>query len=705
MALWVLVQGAQGHRVQRRPDGRVLICRLGDGLVGDQVGAGTAGGVVFGCGDQELARRVQRVGMPSGGEHALAEDQVDVAALADAEAHAHVHLRAERALAHRLLGRPLGGRNEGHRDSPAAPGDVRSYDPTTSRRHAELALAPNGVQVRDLGSSNGTFLNGSRITEATGVDGDVVAFGKVAFHVREVTPPGARPAVETPSFGAAPLGATIMRPVPVAETPLATGQGAGGAAPLAVEGASLEERRARRLAVLLDISKELSRQQDVDNLLHKVVDITFQVMNVDRVSILMAEPGSDELIPRVSHNRLADEAVSGGSRHVPRSIARKAVEERLAILTDNAATDERFKGKSIVMQSVRSAMCAPLMGHDAKVLGIIYVDNLTATHSFGDEDLEFLIAFSGIASVSIENSQLTDRIRREAVVLSNFQRYFAPNVAAQIASEEGSVKLGSGEKKPVFIFFSDIRGFTTISEGMDPRELSLLMNEFLTPLSRVVYQHHGKVDKYMGDCIMAFWGAPLPDSEHAKHAILAGLQMQQALQQLQPHFRERGWPEIHIGVGINTGKVSVGNMGSEVRVAYTVMGDAVNLASRLEGITKQYGVGIIVGESTRETVPDFVYRELDHVRVKGKDKPVAIYEPLGLSGKVDKAVLEELKLFHHALRLYRKQDWEQAELQFYNLQRMAPESKLYQVYAERIGYFRKHPPAADWDGVFVFETK
>jgi adenylate cyclase len=209
----------------------------------------------------------------------------------------------------------------------------------------------------------------------------------------------------------------------------------------------------------------------------------------------------------------------------------------------------------------------------------------------------------------------------------------------------------------------------------------------------------------MGDCIMAFWGAPLPDERHAYHAILAGLEMQRTLSELQPHFKERGWPEIHVGVGINTGRVSVGNMGSELRVAYTVMGDAVNLASRLEGITKQYGVGIIVGENTREAVPDLVYRELDLVRVKGKDQPIKIYEPLAPQGQVAQAVLDELKLFQQALRAYRKQEWDQAELDLFNLQRMSPHTILYGVYAERVAYFRNHPPGENWDGVFVFQTK
>ncbi|MBK9160849.1 MAG: adenylate/guanylate cyclase domain-containing protein [Nitrosomonadales bacterium] len=286
-----------------------------------------------------------------------------------------------------------------------------------------------------------------------------------------------------------------------------------------------------------------------------------------------------------------------------------------------------------------------------------------------------------------------------------FGKYVPAELVDEMSKHPEQVVSMEGESREMTILFSDVRGFTTISEGLDPKELSQLMNEFLTPLSRVISKYHGKVDKYMGDCIMAFWGAPNPLPDHARNAILAGLEMQSTLAALQPHFKERGWPEIHVGVGINSGRVSVGNMGSEVRVAYTVMGDEVNLASRLEGITKQYAVGIIVGENTRNAVTDFVYRELDHVRVKGKDKPVAIYEPIGLAGEVGKDLLDEIKLFHEVRRLYRKQDWDQVELQLMNLQRMSPDTGLYKIYAERAAYFRKHPPAADWDGVYVFETK
>jgi adenylate cyclase len=294
--------------------------------------------------------------------------------------------------------------------------------------------------------------------------------------------------------------------------------------------------------------------------------------------------------------------------------------------------------------------------------------------------------------------------RTKRQITNLFGQYVPSELVEEMSQNPSSVSM-EGESREMTILFSDVRGFTTISEGLSPKELTLLMNEFLTPLSRIVYKHRGTIDKYMGDCIMAFWGAPLPDVHHARNAIIAGLEMLSTLETLQPHFKARGWPEIHIGVGLNTGRVSVGNMGSEVRVAYTVMGDEVNLASRLEGITKQYGVGIIVGENTKDLVTDFVYRNLDDVRVKGKDKPVTIYEPIGLMSEVSQILKDEVELFHEVRRLYAAQDWDGADLRLKRLRNMSHDTKLYGIYSKRIAYFRTNPPTTDWDGVYVFQTK
>ena len=197
----------------------------------------------------------------------------------------------------------------------------------------------------------------------------------------------------------------------------------------------------------------------------------------------------------------------------------------------------------------------------------------------------------------------------------------------------------------------------------------------------------------------------MSDAQHARNAVLAGLEMQSTMDALQPQFKARGWPELHVGVGVNSGRMSVGNMGSEIRVAYTVMGDAVNLASRLEGLTKQYGVSMIVGETTRAMVPEVVFRELDRARVKGKNEPVAIFEPIGPAQTLDQARQDELALWHQTLRLYRNRDWDHAELQLINLQQRFASCVLYSVFIDRIARLRANPPASDWDGAWISESK
>jgi adenylate cyclase len=508
----------------------------------------------------------------------------------------------------------------------AVTSDMPIYDPTVSRRHAEVSLSDSGVRVQDLGSSNGTFVNGTKVSDTVVGDGDVVTFGKVAFKVQEVTPLPSRPTTPTGDGFAQrppPPEATIVRQVALEDSgelkEKVTTPRRSSASQLKLEGESVDERQAEKLSLLLDISKELSKQQDVDRLLEKVVDITFKVMNVDRVSILMLEGKDDDLVPRVSQNRLGD----GGGARVPQSIARRAVDERLAILTDNAAADDRFKGKSIVMQSVRSAMCTPLMGSEGTVLGIIYVDNMTATNSFGDEDLEFLIAFSGIAAVAIENSQLTERIQREAVVLSNFQRYFAPDLAEQIANQVEQVQLG-GAKRPVVVFFSDIRGFTSMSENMTPDEIATLLTEYFTEMVEIVFEHGGTLDKFMGDAIMALWGAPIAHDDDADRAIRAAMQQQETLTELNEKWAKDGRTQVEIGIGINFGEVFAGNIGSDRRLEYTVIGDAVNTASRL--CSKASAGEILISEPFYQTLKNPPEVEpLEPLDLKGKAQAVPVY--------------------------------------------------------------------------------
>jgi adenylate cyclase len=287
---------------------------------------------------------------------------------------------------------------------------------------------------------------------------------------------------------------------------------------------------------------------------------------------------------------------------------------------------------------------------------------------------------------------------------SLFGQYVPPDLVKEMSRDPENYSLAS-QKRELSVLFTDIRSFTTISEGLDAAELSALMDEYLTPMTRIVHETHGTIDKYIGDAVMAFWGAPIFHPHHADQAVGAGLDMLHALDILNVEFEKKGWPEIRIGVGVNTGVMSVGNMGSRFRKAYTVLGDAVNLGSRLEGITKMYGVDMVVSEETAHSAGRYHYRELDKVRVKGKEKGVTILEPLGLEEDLSQEQIERADEFGHFLFLYRSQDWDAAEEVLHKLLVDEPDCFLYNLYLERIEIFRENPPGEDWDGVFTFKTK
>jgi adenylate cyclase len=286
--------------------------------------------------------------------------------------------------------------------------------------------------------------------------------------------------------------------------------------------------------------------------------------------------------------------------------------------------------------------------------------------------------------------------RSKRRLAGRFREYVPPEVVAKMELDpEAYDKPKTAE---LTILFADIRGFTGISEALSPEELRDYINEYLSEMSTIIRdRHRGTLDKYIGDAIMAFWGAPMDDPQHARNAVLAALDMQKNIASLSQAFVARGWPALQIGIGVNTGTVRVGNMGSRVRRAYTAMGDAVNVASRLEGRTKNYAVGILAGEATRARVQDVVFREIDRIRVKGKDEAVTVYEPLGEN--------KDLSQWQAALRAYRARDWDGAEGILLNLGREDPACGLYGVYLKKVQEKRSQPPPPHWDGVTAFDEK
>ena len=478
--------------------------------------------------------------------------------------------------------------------------DIQVPHPTISRRHAEIVASEVGVAIKDLGSFNGTHINGVRVGEGIARVHDSVAFGTVAFRVVSAEPSE----IEG--------GTTVLRQVSVRDKAGALVSGrAASAAPDAMADAT-------KLSRLLEIAQRLSGEIALDQLLEAIVDTTFEAMRGDRVSILLSD-GDGRLVSRLSRNRRGHaESVT-----VPRSIAERAVTDRVAILSTNAADDARFSGESVLQQNVRGAMCTPLMAAGDEVFGILYVDNTSTTGIFTEDDLRFLAAFGGIAAVSIKNSRYAEQLRREATIRANFERYFAPRVAAQIVEAQSEVQLG-GARRPLAILFSDIRGFTSISERLSPEVVAALLNEYFTEMVDVVFEHGGTLDKFIGDGMLALWGAPIPHPDDPTRALEAAVAMQQALVGLRERWKAQSRPQLEVGIGISYGEVFVGNIGSDRRLEYSVLGDAVNTAARL---CAEAGPGeILVTESLGDVLPDWVHLErLAPLSLKGKAEPVPVY--------------------------------------------------------------------------------
>ena len=285
-----------------------------------------------------------------------------------------------------------------------------------------------------------------------------------------------------------------------------------------------------------------------------------------------------------------------------------------------------------------------------------------------------------------------------------FGQYVPEKHIDEMLKTKGSYAL-HGEDREMTVLFADIRNFTTISENMSASDLVEMLNTFFTPMTEIIFTHRGTIDKYVGDLIMAFWGAPLKDKHHPRHAIESALEMQTKVKLLHPTLSEKKWPALQIGIGINSGVMSVGDMGSIYRRNYTVLGDQVNLASRIEGLTKYYGVDILVTESTQHDQSKFIFRKLDKVRVKGKFAGIAIYEVICKLTDATPELKNDLATYHAALDFYFEQKWDTAYDLFSALAKEHPEVKLYKIYLERIEEFKRNPPFADWDGVYVHTAK
>nr|WP_259371901.1 adenylate/guanylate cyclase domain-containing protein [Caldimonas mangrovi] len=290
--------------------------------------------------------------------------------------------------------------------------------------------------------------------------------------------------------------------------------------------------------------------------------------------------------------------------------------------------------------------------------------------------------------------------RAQRALTRLYGHYVPAELVAEMARQPVQGNGMDAENKPLTVLFCDIRNFSQLSGSLQPQQVRELLNLCFLRMTQVIRDHRGTLDKYIGDALMAFWGAPLDEPRHAELAVQAAQAMTRAVAPLNAELQARGLPEIAVGIGLNTGMMWVGDMGSDLRRSYTVMGDAVTLASRVEALARSYGVDVLAADGTRDAANHLPWQEVDRVQIKGKGRPVTLYTPLHASPDSDKALASELMAWHMALKAYRMQDWDQADVQLLNLQRLNPEKRLYSLFAYRVAHLRKHPPPAGWDGAF-----
>ncbi|HEX9563130.1 MAG TPA: adenylate/guanylate cyclase domain-containing protein [Gemmatimonadaceae bacterium] len=493
--------------------------------------------------------------------------------------------------------------------------DLPVLDPTVSRRHAELTIEPSSVLLRDLGSSNGTFVNGSRVSTTSLIAGDHVVFGKILFELHDLSPLLIDDSTAETKRRAARAGTTVIRqvPVPDADLTLERALRASGVHPAVDETALVlpqHERDRLKLTLLLEVSKALTRVTSVDALLDKMLDFTFRLVEVDQASILLLNEDA-VLAPRLTRVR------PGATTHeVPVGLAQSSLEQKSALLSDN--TDDADDGRA-----ARSSVCAPLMGGEGRALGVLYVDSLASKRRVDDDDLEFLVAFAGIGAVALDNIRFAERSRQEAVIRGNFERFFPPMLAARIAAAPETLRLG-GERREVAVLFSDIRGFTTLAARLTPDETARVLTEYFSEMAECVFRHGGTLDKFIGDEVMAQWGAPLSEPDDTDRALDAAIAMMEALHRLNARWLSQGRPRLQVGIGINYGEAFAGFLGSVRRLEYTVIGDTVNTAKRL--CSAAQGGEILVTDSVRDRLTNpRNLRPHEALPVSGRADPVTVY--------------------------------------------------------------------------------
>src|SRR5215472_7583123 len=494
--------------------------------------------------------------------------------------------------------------------------DLVLNDSSVSRLHAVIKLAENAVLIADRGSTNGILVNGRKIHKESQIkSGDLVRVGRYDLRLEHLDERGLHVRrAELPST----LENLMRRTAPGLPR---TGKASSSQDDLAARLKKLE-RENYLLTVLYDAGKALSTKLSVDDIGEQVISLAFRIEGVERGFVMLFDESG--AVARQSEVRYRNPQTSDGHRKIilSRSILEMIKKERQPILIEDVISDRRFNlSESMKISGLRSAMCAPLAGAD-RLFGILYVDNMEKASAFTQEELDVFTVVAAQAGAAVDNAMAHEKIALQAQQRSALERFLSPEVAEMVVANP-YLRLG-GVNQKVTVMFADIRGFTPMSETLEPARIVEILNEYFTRVTEVIFDSGGMLDKYIGDAVMAVFGAPISKGNDAANAVHAAIQIQRLLIELNRDAAARQWPELRVGIGINTGIVTAGNIGSPRRLDYTVIGDTVNIASRL--MSNAAGGQILISDSTAEELgTKFDLEPLPPLKVKGRSAPLEVF--------------------------------------------------------------------------------
>lgn len=491
-------------------------------------------------------------------------------------------------------------------------------DPSVSRIHAIVFTSENTFTIKDQNSNNGVWINGKKVSSHDLIDGDQITIGNTvllfSYDMSVDSSESSSVIIMPDQPGIDPDKSIVMD---VEEFNLMSRQLTGEF----TQGSdsSATHKNYRKLQAMLKISNAVANIFEIKELCNELMNIIFSETKATRGFIMLYDENKKLVPMSVKKKNIRDKAIT-----ISNTIISTVVGQKKALLSSDLMNDERFaSGLSIIANQIRSCMCAPLLYHD-EVLGVIHIDSNITANIFGSDALEFLVAIANQAAVCIKNAFLVKKITEEENKRSKLSQYFPPAQVELLMKDGANISLG-GKTEQVTIIFCDIRNFTSISEGMDALEVMNFLNEFFSIMTEIIFNHDGMVDNFMGDCIMSVFGGPFYHENDTERAVKAAIEMQLAQKELNKKFESEGRQAFGIGIGIHSGSVSRGNIGSPQLKKYTVIGNNVNVTSRLCSLAK--ATEILVSSQTKATLPeDIRLKEQKPVKVKNVSEPLVPYK-------------------------------------------------------------------------------